>query len=58
MWDVDKKGLLDLSLQLHHNQVRHLAFSPEPDYVLVSLSEQIAWWNIGETMQKTSQPQR
>lgn len=45
-------------MKLHHNAVKHLAFSPGPDYILVSLSEQIAWWNVLKVIQKTPQPHR
>uniref|UniRef100_A0A1Y1N3Z0 CARD domain-containing protein n=1 Tax=Photinus pyralis TaxID=7054 RepID=A0A1Y1N3Z0_PHOPY len=45
IWSVESKTILG-TLQLHKSSVRYLLFSPSPALILISVGDQIAWWDL------------
>ncbi|KAF5270299.1 hypothetical protein FQA39_LY08410 [Lamprigera yunnana] len=45
IWCVESKTQLG-TLQLHKSAVRYLLFSPSPALILISVGDQIAWWDL------------
>ncbi|KAK5650442.1 hypothetical protein RI129_001471 [Pyrocoelia pectoralis] len=45
IWSVESKMILG-TLQLHKSSVQYLLFSPSPALILISVGDQIAWWDL------------
>ncbi|KAF5308658.1 hypothetical protein FQR65_LT06119 [Abscondita terminalis] len=45
IWSVESKVQIG-TLHLHKSSVRYLLFSPSPALILISVGEQIAWWDL------------
>lgn len=47
LWSLEMKAIY-ATLPLHKSPVRYLLFSPGAELILVSVGEQIAWWDISK----------
>ncbi|XP_018327304.1 uncharacterized protein LOC108738400 [Agrilus planipennis] len=45
IWSVELKEVL-YSLDAHKREIYYLQFSPSPMFILVSVADQIIWWNL------------
>ncbi|KAK4883286.1 hypothetical protein RN001_006605 [Aquatica leii] len=45
IWSIESKFQIG-TLQLHKSSVRYLLFSPSPALILISVGDQIAWWDL------------